>query len=156
MPRWKPRGQVNSGKGFAVVAVEVRRLAQSAAAASADVKKLVERSASEVRGGSKFVADVAKKITEMLASARTSNELVESIASESLEQATAIGNVSSAMRTLEEMTQHDFGLVEETNAAISKTERQVAEMDGLVELFVIRDASMQRDAVSRKRTKFAA
>ena len=118
-----------SGKGFAVVAIEYVALAQSAAAASADVKKLIERSANEVRGGSKFVADVAKKITEMLASARSSNELVEGIASESREQATAIGNVSSAMRTLDEMAQHDSGLVEETNAAISKTERQVAEMD---------------------------
>ncbi|MEP7240705.1 MAG: methyl-accepting chemotaxis protein [Devosia sp.] len=128
----------DAGRGFAVVAVEVRRLAQSAANASSEVKTLVERSGDEVRSGTKQVTDAAAKIGEMLNSARTSNALVESIAVESRDQAGAIGNVSAAMRTLEEMTQHGSGLIEETNAAIAKADRQVAEMDGLVELFIVR------------------
>src|SRR5204863_3715389 len=52
----------DAGKGFAVVAVEVRRLAQSAAQASADVKSLVEQAGVEVRGGSRFVAEAATKL----------------------------------------------------------------------------------------------
>jgi methyl-accepting chemotaxis protein len=75
----------------------------------------------------------------MLSSARSSTELVESIAIESGAQATAIGQVNASMRTLEQMTQHNSSLVEQTNAAISTTELQVAEMDRLVDLFAIRD-----------------
>ena len=51
----------DAGKGFAVVAVEVRRLAQSAASASSDVKALIEQSANEVKGGSRLVADAAEQ-----------------------------------------------------------------------------------------------
>ena len=146
-----------AGRGFAVVAVEVRRLAQSAASASAEVKTLIERSAAEVRAGSKFVGDAAATVGEMQASARASNQLVETIANESREQAAAIGNVSADMRTLEDMTKHDASLVEETNAAIAKAERQVAELDSLVDLFVIRTGRPQgstttRDAAQRPPT----
>src|SRR5690606_28148447 len=55
-----------AGKGFAVVAVEVRRLAQSAAEASAEVKALIEQSGSEVNTGSKLVSDAAAKLEAML------------------------------------------------------------------------------------------
>ncbi|MEO9228181.1 MAG: methyl-accepting chemotaxis protein [Devosia sp.] len=129
----------DAGQGFAVVAVEVRRLAQSAAKASADVKKLIERSADEVRSGSNLVLTASSRMAEMLSNARSSADLVGSIALESGKQASAIDEVSASMRTLEVMTQHNSSLVEETNAAISTTELQVAEMDRLVDLFTIRD-----------------
>src|SRR5690606_35410912 len=72
-----------AGKGFAVVAVEVRRLAQSAAEASSEVKALVEQSASEVKGGSKLVAEAAEKLVAMLEAARASNALMMGIAKDS-------------------------------------------------------------------------
>uniref|UniRef100_UPI002FC938CD methyl-accepting chemotaxis protein n=1 Tax=Devosia sp. TaxID=1871048 RepID=UPI002FC938CD len=55
----------DAGKGFAVVAVEVRRLAQSAANASSEVKVLIEQSAGEVKGGSRLVLDAASKLEAM-------------------------------------------------------------------------------------------
>jgi methyl-accepting chemotaxis protein len=58
-----------AGKGFAVVAVEVRRLAQSAAQASSEVKALIEQSSHEVAGGSKLVAQAAEKLVAMLEAA---------------------------------------------------------------------------------------
>jgi methyl-accepting chemotaxis protein len=134
-----------SGKGFAVVAVEVRRLAQSAAQASADVKNLIERSAQHVQSGSRLVGDVGQKIEAIFASARSSSGLMDSIAAESRNQATSISEVTRAMRTLEEMTQHNAALVEETNQAISTTEMQVSDLDRLVDLFTI-DASDERDS----------
>ena len=73
----------DAGKGFAVVAVEVRRLAQSAAGASSEIKALIEQSGAEVSGGSKLVADAASKLTAMVLSARSSNELMNSIAKDS-------------------------------------------------------------------------
>ncbi len=125
----------DAGKGFAVVAVEVRRLAQSAASASSEVKALVEQSGTEVKGGSKLVAEAAAKLEVMLVAARSSNELMDSIARASQEQASAIEEVNAAVRTMDEMTQHNAALVEETNAAIEQTEAQATELDRIVEVF---------------------
>src|SRR5690606_14723564 len=99
-----------AGKGFAVVAVEVRRLAQSAASASSDVKALIEQSAEEVRGGSRLVQDAATKLEAIVGAARASNELMGSIARESREQAASIEEVNTAVRTMDEMTQHNAAL----------------------------------------------
>jgi len=129
-----------AGKGFAVVAVEVRRLAQSAAQASSEVKALIEQSGAEVAGGSKLVAEAAAKLHSMLEGARKNYELLQGIARESREQAAAIEEVNVAVRTLDEMTQHNAALVEETNAAIEQTEAQAAELDKIVEVFTVEDA----------------
>jgi methyl-accepting chemotaxis protein len=125
----------DAGKGFAVVAVEVRRLAQSAASASADVKLLIEQSAGEVMSGSKLVLDAAAKLGTMVIAARTSNEAMNGIARESREQAGAIDEVNTAVRTMDEMTQHNAALVEEINAAIEQTEAQATELDRIVDIF---------------------
>ncbi|MCF4100031.1 methyl-accepting chemotaxis protein, partial [Maritalea mediterranea] len=69
-----------AGKGFAVVAVEVRRLAQSAAEASNEVKALIEQSVTEVDGGTKLVAQAAKSLEAMLEAARSNNTIMVSIA----------------------------------------------------------------------------
>jgi methyl-accepting chemotaxis protein len=130
-----------AGKGFAVVAVEVRRLAQSAAQASSEVKVLIEQSADEVKGGSRLVADAATKLDAILEAARASNDLMHSIANESREQASSIEEVNTAVRTMDEMTQHNAALVEEMNAAIEQTEAQATELDRIVDVFHVGDTS---------------
>ncbi|UJW87772.1 Cache 3/Cache 2 fusion domain-containing protein [Devosia sp. SL43] len=127
----------DAGKGFAVVAVEVRRLAQSAAQASSEVKVLIEQSAGEVNSGSKLVGEAAGKLRAMLDAARGNNGLLESIANDSREQASAIEEVTTAVRTMDEMTQHNAALVEQTNAAIEQTEAQATELDRIVDVFQI-------------------
>ena len=129
----------DAGKGFAVVAVEVRRLAQSAASASADVKVLVEQSATEVKGGSKLVSDAATQLAVMLEAINENAVLMQTIATASRNQASAIDEVSVAVRTMDEMTQHNAALVEQTNAAIEQTEAQASELDRVVEVFTIED-----------------
>ena len=124
-----------AGKGFAVVAVEVRRLAQSAASASSDVKQLIEQSATEVKGGTRLVGDAASKLAAMLEAARSSNDLMTGIARESREQASSIEEVNAAVRQMDEMTQHNAALVEEMNAAIEQTEAQATKLDGIVDIF---------------------
>jgi methyl-accepting chemotaxis protein len=130
-----------AGKGFAVVAVEVRRLAQSAAEASSEVKVLIEQSGTEVKTGSKLVADAAARLEAMLEAARSSNALMDGIARESREQASAIEEVNTAVRTLDEMTQHNAALVEQTNAAIEQTEAQANELDRVVDIFTVSGAA---------------
>ena len=127
----------DAGKGFAVVAVEVRRLAQSAASASAEVKVLIEQSAREVGGGSKLVAEAASKLEAMLTAVRGNRELLEGIARDSREQASSIEEVNTAVRQMDEMTQHNAALVEETNAAIEQTEAQAVELDRIVAVFTV-------------------
>ena len=136
----------DAGKGFAVVAVEVRRLAQSAASASSEVKALIDQSASEVSTGTKLVALAAEKLTAMLDAANASTKVMEAIAHDSREQASAIEEVNIAVRQMDEMTQHNAALVEETNAAIEQTEAEANRLDTIVEIFRIgRDEKEQAD-----------
>ena len=125
----------DAGKGFAVVAVEVRRLAQSAASASSDVKVLIEQSANEVGLGSRLVSDAAARLHAMLDAARSNNQLMDGIARDSQEQASAIEEVNVAVRQMDEMTQHNAALVEEMNASIEQTEAQAGALDDIVTVF---------------------
>jgi methyl-accepting chemotaxis protein len=124
----------------------VRRLAQSAAKASSEVKALIEQSGADVQGGSKRVAEAANKLLVMLAAARESSALIDGIAKASREQASAIAEVSQAMRILDSMTQHNAALVEETNASLEQTEGQAIELDRIVDGFVL-----ERDGNGRTR-----
>lgn len=130
-----------AGKGFAVVAVEVRRLAQSAAEASNEVKQLVEQSAIEVAQGSKLVGDASEKLKQILEAVKSNGTLITSIATASREQASAIDEVNIAVRQMDEMTQHNAALVEQTNAAIEQTEAQANELDRIVEVFRLKEAT---------------
>ena len=133
-----------AGKGFAVVAVEVRRLAQSAAQASSEVKTLIEQSANEVDGGTRLVAQAAETLKNIRAAVSENAQIMQGISSASREQASSIAEVSSAVRQLDEMTQHNAALVEETNASIEQTEGQVTELDTIVARFTL-DAQMLDD-----------
>ncbi|WP_171015701.1 methyl-accepting chemotaxis protein [Devosia sp. FKR38] len=140
----------DAGKGFAVVAVEVRRLAQSAANASSEVKQLIEQSANEVRGGTSLVGDAASKLEAVLEASRSSSELMTGIASDSRDQAGAIDQVSIAVRTMDEMTQHNAALVEEINAAIEQTEAQATALDLIVDVFAVDDDRRSAGAQARR------
>jgi len=131
----------DAGKGFAVVAVEVRRLAQSAASASADIKTLIDRSVDEVAGGSKLVDDAASKLRQMLEAVQENAALMRNISKASRDQVSAIEEVNAAVRQMDEMTQHNAALVEETNAAIEQTEGQAHELDRIVDMFSTGDIS---------------
>jgi methyl-accepting chemotaxis protein len=133
-----------AGKGFAVVAVEVRRLAQSAAGASSDVKALIEQSGEEVEGGTKLVAQAAASLAAMLEAARSNNESMVAIAEKSRSQATSIEEINTAVRDMDEATQHNAALVEETNAAIEQTEAQANELDRIVDVFVTENGGTPR------------
>ena len=139
----------DAGKGFAVVAVEVRRLAQSAAQASAEVKTLIEASAAEVRSGSRLVGEAAETLLDIVAGAQESAGLIDSIAQANGAQSSALEEVTVAVRQMDEMTQHNAALVEQTNAAIEQTEAQATELDQIVDVF--RTAATATIAVRSRR-----
>jgi PAS domain S-box-containing protein len=129
----------DAGKGFAVVAVEVRRLAQSAAQASSEVKALIETSNGEVKDGAGLVAAAGDRLRAMLAAVQENSDLVRAIARASREQAASIEEVNTAVRMLDQMTQHNASLVEETNAVIEQTEGQTQALDMIVDIFQLAD-----------------
>jgi methyl-accepting chemotaxis protein len=143
-----------AGKGFAVVAVEVRRLAQSAAQASSDVKALIEQSSVEVSGGTKLVDNAAQKLQAILLAVRENSTLMQAISSASGEQSSAIAEVTTAVRQMDEMTQHNAALVEQTNAAIEQTEAQAVELDKIVDVFKI-DGRSEAQIVAAPQAKMA-
>jgi len=139
----------DAGKGFAVVAVEVRRLAQSAAQASSEVKALIEASANEVKNGSRLVGQASEKLLAILNGAQESSGLIDSIAQANREQSSSLDEVAIAVRQMDEMTQHNAALVEETNAAIEQTEVQAGELDGIVDVFRTGESMAVPAALSR-------
>jgi methyl-accepting chemotaxis protein len=141
----------DAGKGFAVVAVEVRRLAQSAAQASSEVKALIEASASEVKIGSQLVGQAAETLQDILAGAEESSGLIELIAQANREQSAALGEVTVAVRQMDEMTQHNAALVEQTNAAIEQTEAQASELDNIVDVFKLDGGASTSEAAAALR-----
>ena len=128
----------DAGNGFAVVAVEVRRLAQSAASASADIKTLIDQSASEVLSGTRLVNSAAESLVAVQQAIAANAAMLDGIARASRDQAAAIDEVTVAVRLMDEMTQHNAALVEETNAAIEQTEAQAHELDRVIGVFTLR------------------
>lgn len=133
-----------AGKGFAVVAVEVRRLAQSTAQASSEVKQLVQKSGSEVKSGEELVGAAGTKLMQMLGVMQQNTALVASIARASRDQAVSIREVTSAIHTLDEVTQHNAALVQETHAAIEQTEAQTQALDRIVDVFQLANPEPNR------------
>ncbi|MBN9317328.1 MAG: globin-coupled sensor protein [Devosia sp.] len=136
-----------AGKGFAVVAVEVRRLAQSAATASSDIKALIEQSGRDVSDGTALVAEATGKLGAILKSVRENELLLEQIATASASQGEGIAEITVAVRQMDEMTQHNAALVEQINGALSQTEQQAAELDMVVDVFTVsEDGAVRRAA----------
>ena len=139
--------------------MEVRRLAQSAASASADVKALIQQSAGEVAVGSRKVAEATQKVTAMLAGIEENGGLIAEISRSTGEQSSALNEVNVAGKQVDEMTQHNAALVEETNAAIEQTESQAVELDRIVDVFVMAAApapAAPRPAPAKPRAAAAA
>ncbi|MBU1175635.1 MAG: methyl-accepting chemotaxis protein, partial [Alphaproteobacteria bacterium] len=112
------------------------------------VKVLIEQSGNEVSGGTKLVAEAAQKLSSMLDAVKTNAAQMEQIARDSREQTGAIEEVNVAVRQMDEMTQHNAALVEQTNAAIEQTESQASELDRIVEVFTLADRARGKPAAA--------
>jgi len=126
-----------AGKGFAVVAQEVRALAQRSADASRDIKALIQISNSQVRAGAELVNRAGTSLTEIVSSVKKVADIIADIASASQEQATGLEEVNTAVANMDEMTQRNGALVEQTTASAQAMATQADELNELVAYFRI-------------------
>ncbi|ANL64916.1 methyl-accepting chemotaxis protein [Rhizobium phaseoli] len=107
----------DAGKGFAVVAQEVRELAQRSAKAAKEIKELIGASNEHVKSGVTLVGETGKALEEIVAQVQQVNNNVLAIVESSKEQATGLKEINTAVNTMDQGTQQNAAMVEESTAA---------------------------------------
>ncbi|QCR38396.1 methyl-accepting chemotaxis protein [Nissabacter sp. SGAir0207] len=126
------------GRGFAVVAAEVRNLAQRSAAASKDIRGLIEQADTRVSTGSKLVAQAGESMERIGNAIHNVTRIMGEIAVSTQEQSHGIGQVNTAVTQMDEVSQHNAALVEEVAAAAASLEEQSDRLRQTVAVFTLR------------------
>ncbi len=128
------------GRGFAVVAGEVRNLAQRSAQAAREIKSLIADSVAKVESGSTLVNEAGQTMSEIVAQVRRVTDLIGEITSATLEQSSGIGQVNQAVTHLDQMTQQNAALVEQSAAAAQSLKDQADRLAAAVAMFKLSQA----------------
>ncbi|MBV8502837.1 MAG: MCP four helix bundle domain-containing protein [Paucibacter sp.] len=123
------------GRGFAVVAGEVRTLAGRSAEAAREIKALIGGSVAQIEGGARLVGDAGTTMKEVVASIERVNELIAGIADAIQSQTQSLSEVNTAIGQLDDMTQQNAALVEESAAASESLKMQAAQLAEVVARF---------------------
>ena len=136
------------GRGFAVVAGEVRALAQRSAEAAKEIKSLISASVERVDSGTEQVQAAGATMTEIVASVQRVTDIIGEISAAAREQSEGIGVVNGSVVQLDQMTQQNAALVEESAAAAESLREQSARMAEAISVFKLGGAA-PRPAPSR-------
>ncbi|MFT4180432.1 MAG: methyl-accepting chemotaxis protein [Rhizobium sp.] len=133
----------DAGKGFAVVAMEVRELAQRSAAAAKEIKGLINKSTEEVNSGSQSVQQAGSVLALISSQIVTISQHVEMIARASHDQASALQEVNASVNHMDQMTQQNAAMVEETTAASRELASEADALLHLIQQFKIESGQGQ-------------
>ncbi|SIR27786.1 methyl-accepting chemotaxis protein [Rhizobium sp. RU20A] len=124
-----------AGKGFAVVAQEVRELAQRSAKAAKEIKDLIRNSATEVEHGVRLVSDTGEALRAIGTHVAAIHEHMEAIATSAREQSVGLSEVNTAVNQMDQVTQQNAAMVEETNAASAALASESTALRSLIARF---------------------
>ena len=124
-----------AGKGFAVVAQEVRELAQRSATAAKDIKDLIHKSGDEVKSGVTLVRETGDALGLIAEHVSAINDQINSIATAAREQAGGLTEINSAVNQMDQVTQQNAAMVEETTAVTHRLTSGAASLESLVRQF---------------------
>ncbi|MCA6216360.1 PAS domain-containing protein [Ideonella sp. B7] len=123
------------GRGFAVVAGEVRALARRSGEAATEIRALIGRSVEQVEQGTRQVADANQTIHRTVAEVQRVGEMIREISAATAEQSTGLSEVNTAVADLEQMTQANAALVEQTAAAVEVLHHRTDALRRSVQVF---------------------
>jgi methyl-accepting chemotaxis protein len=137
------------GRGFSVVATEVRNLAQRSATAAQQSKDLIQNSLQKVRAGTDFVNETGCALTEIVNSVSQVGAIVSQIAHASSEQTAGIDQINQAIAQMDDITQQNAALAEQTAAGSIAMSEQSTNMTGLLNFFNVNlnPATVSIDAI---------
>lgn len=145
----------DAGKGFAVVAQEVRELAQRSAQAAKEIKGLIQNSTAEVEGGVKLVRETGIALKSIGDYITQINRHMQSIATSAHEQSTGLSQVNVAVNQMDQTTQQNAAMVEQTTAAASSLSQEAEKLRDLVSLFTLHAGSGQAGALRQTASRMA-
>jgi methyl-accepting chemotaxis protein len=125
------------GRGFAVVASEVRNLAQRSATAAREIKDLIKDSVAKVQDGSRLVDESGKHLHDIVEAAKKVADIIGEISSASQQQADGLDQVNGAISQMDEVTQQNAAMAEETSSLASTLKNQAHDLTQLIAVFKV-------------------
>ncbi|MBN9479523.1 MAG: methyl-accepting chemotaxis protein [Bordetella sp.] len=138
-----------AGRGFAVVASEVRALAQRSGEAAKEIRDLISGSAQRVAQGVRLVDDTGDALARIITEITEISGLVSDIAASAQEQALGLGQINTAVAQMDQMTQQNAAMVEESTAAAHALAQETAGLGELMSRFRTGEGSSPRAAPTR-------
>jgi aerotaxis receptor len=123
------------GRGFAVVAGEVRSLAQRSAEAAKEIKNLIGASVEKVESGSRLVDEAGKTMHDIVTQVKRVSDLIAEISSATMQQSGGIAQVGQAISHLDQITQQNAALVEQSSAASESLKDQAGRLASAIGVF---------------------